>query len=151
MNKGLTLIETVLYIALLAVLIVVVMPLFFEWHSLEAKQNTQNTATRDYLFLDGKMRFFMQKSTRLITPRRGEYSDVLSFDTENEGIMTIRKTDQLILDYEEGDDKPLFSTSTLISRVSFYRPDSPGPERLLFSTVINNFDFGTSSYAFRDE
>lgn len=153
MNRGLTLIETLLYIALLSVLTVTALPLLADLNSWQSEQNVYGDATRDFLFLEVKVRFFAQMATRVIRPEIGEYSDVFSFDTENLGIITLKLENGLILDYEEGgvESVPLFATSTLIESLTFYRPSTVNFETIVFSAVINGFNFGTTTYLFRNE
>lgn len=153
MNKGLTLIETLLYMALLSVLTVTALPLLADLNSWQSEQNVYGNATRDFLFLEAKLRFLTQRATRVIRPERGEYSDSFSFDTENIGIITLKLENGLILDYEEEgvESAPLIATSTLVEGVTFYRPPTATFETITFSAVINGLNFGSTTYFFRNE
>ena len=153
MNRGLTLIETLLYIALLSVLTVTALPLLVDLNSWQSEQNVYGDATRDFLFLEAKVRFLTQRATRIIRPGAGEYSNTLSFDTENVGIITLKSENGLILDYEEEgvESVPLFATSTLVESMAFYRPSTANFEMIMFSAVIRGFNFGTTTYLFRNE
>lgn len=153
MNKGLTLVETLLYMALLSVLTVTALPLLADLNSWQSEQNVYDNATRDFLFLEAKLRFLTQRATRVIRPERGEYSNIFSFDTENMGIITLKLGNGLILDYEEGgvESVLLFATSTSVEDLTFYRPPTENFETITFGVVINGLNFGSTTYFFRNE
>lgn len=154
MNKGLTLIETLLYLALLSVLMIAGLPILADLSVWQSEKGILDKTAEDFLFLDAKLRFLAGRATEVISPRAGEYSDVFSFDTENEGVIDLKLEPEngLVLFYEdENESMPLFSAQTVVERLVFFRPEGGGFERIQFSAVLNGVDFGTTSYFHRDE
>lgn len=150
-KRGLTLIETVLYIALLSILIMTALPVLANLSIYSSDQKLQNNTARDFLFLTSKVRLFSKISIGIVTPAPGEYSRVFSFDTENEGRLTLRLDDVPVVFYEdENEIRKLFATTTHVDSLTFYRP-TDNLEKLLLGVVINGIDFGTSTYIYRNE
>ncbi len=152
-NDGFTLLEVVLYMALVAVLIGSALPFFTSLQRAQSKQEQAARVAEEYLFLDARIRDFVKNATAVVEPRPGEYGDRLIFDTENRGRFTLesRVHELVLVSEEENTITKLSATGTRIAELGFYQPQSMGPQRLLANVVINDQMFGTSTIIFRNE
>jgi type II secretory pathway pseudopilin PulG len=161
--RGITLIETVLYIALLATLLALVLPLFLDLRSWQSKQERFADTATEYLFIQAKIKNLIQENgVRIISPAIGGHGSHLVLDSENEGRITFdfceadeSNRQKLCMDFQRrrnlpGNPYSLLSSSSVIDRINFYHSRSEaagveGIETLQFSLSINGFDFGTTT------
>lgn len=162
-SRGITLIETVLYIALLATLLALVLPLFLDLRSWQSKQERFADTTTEYLFFQTKIKNLLQENgVRIISPAVGEYNSRLVLDSENGGRITFDFCEEgefdrqkLCMDFQRrrnlpGNPYSLLSSSSVIDRINFYHSRAEaggidGIETMQFSLSINGFDFGTTT------
>lgn len=116
-TAGITLVETVLYLALLSVICVVSMPLLIDQNIWQSKQNSFSDTTRDYLFIAGKVQNLVREN------RMDELDD---FDPA------------LFLGTS--------TRVSRVSNVLFSQQNRGGFEVLDFSISINEQNFGTTTF-----
>lgn len=136
-TKGITLIETVLYLSLFSLLMTLIMPFFIEHDAWQTKQAYLSDALRDRLFLDDTLKHLLRGPVRVISPPQNETSSELIFENDN-GRLTFEPAS-------------FFPTSTVLTNVNFYRKPNNGFETMEFGLTISGFDFGTTTYLIFEE
>ena len=152
MNKGLTLIETVLYIALLSFLIVTAIPMLIDLNTWRSKQTAFENAISEFVFLEGQIRNLIKEADSVDVPHVGESSGELRVETSDHGTVSFLGVNRMVL-MKIGNDEPLpmHASSTLINQINFSRSATSGIDQMLFSITINNLNFGTTSYLIQYE
>ncbi len=161
--RGITLIETVLYIALLTALLTLTLPLFLDVRAWQSKQERVADTTAEYLFMQAKIKNLVQeRGARIISPEIGEYAPRLVVDSENDGtvIFELSEADEFgrkkaFMDFLErrnmlGNPYSLTSTSSVVDQITFYHSrfennGVDGIETVQFSISINGINFGTTT------
>ncbi len=153
MNRGITLIETVLYLALLSILLATALPLLIDLNQWQSKQEITANSFRDYLFVETKIRSLLMNASDIVIPAMDETSETLVVDIdegENEQRVIIRQNstgNSIIFEVEGESIEFLVSTSTRVSDMYFSRT----PGKISFALSINNSSFGTSTYIYDSE
>ncbi len=152
MNKGLTLIEVILYIALFSIFIVVAIPVLINLQTWQSKQKTIADATQEFLFLEGKIQHILSEADSIQEPRPGQFTENLSVTahggeryqiSNHHGLISIQKNNEEL--------EPLHLDSVLTSSLLFYRSNLPGVNVLTFTAVINGLNFATTTYPIHHE
>lgn len=161
--RGITLIETVLYISLLTVLLALTLPLFLDVRAWQSKQEGVADTIGEYLFIQAKIKNLVQeRGARIVSPEIGEYAPRLVIDLENDGRVTfeLSETDELdrkklFMDFLErrnmlSNPYSLTSTSSAVDQIAFYHSrfennGVDGIETVQFSISINGINFGTTT------
>lgn len=151
-----TLIEVLMYIGLFALMMSSVFPLFSNINLWESDAKKLNNATNEYVFLREKIRSLTKLSNQVLIPLQGATSTNFRFDTENIGIENLEQAaaNQPVLTNEEaGEQTALTSTDTPIDALQFFQSQNQygAFQRLSFETNVNGYDFGTTTFIFRDE
>jgi len=148
-TRGLTLIETVLYMALLSILFSVALPLLMNLNTWQSKQKNFADSVRDYVFIEAKIRGLLKDSS-VVTPPLGQVGSVLRVRAGNghEATVWLNENGTGVLELEEWGQESLrlFATRTKVESLKFFRTESNGVESLLFGIIINGINFGTSTY-----
>lgn len=155
-NRGLTLIETILYITLFSGIMLLAMPLLANIFTGQFSSAKLSDAIDTAMFVQEKIRYYTKLSNEVTAPISGHTAQDFSFDTENLGdehVFANYTNDLRILNDEAGLELPLTGSSTKIQNLDFYQPSRLSNEfqRLEFSADVNGYNFGTATYFFRDE
>lgn len=149
MDKGLTLIETLLYIALLSFLLVALMPLLINLNYWRSGEKEMQNAMNDYLFIESTIRNILHTSELVEEPDNDELDNRLVVKLRNgEGVKIYLDSGRIWLKNSEG-VFPLHPTSTKVSSFSFLKQNRMNIDQLLFHIQINDADFSTTTYAIK--
>lgn len=91
MNKGITLIETVIYLALFSFLITTMLPCFFDTNIWRARLEKNAAIVSDHLFIEGVLADLVRNSDEVKREDLGGNFDFINFglnDTGNFNILT---------------------------------------------------------------
>lgn len=150
-KKGITLIETLLYISLLSVFVTTAIPFFIGLNEWQASQATTADAIREFLFIRNRVRFLLSTSEAVISPRQGEFSDTLELRLSGgERIMLENFSRRLFVVKNSDDPVALHASSTAITDLTFYRSNTE-PASFAMKFSVNGIDFGTTTYSIKNE
>jgi len=135
MNKGVTLIETVIYFTLFSGLMSLVLPILIELDRFQIKQQHTAESINVYMYVDEHVRGLVRTASEIVEPESGEISNRL----------VVRNSEGQEIYFEPQDE---FSTSTKMSELRFSRSFTFGFETIEFATEINGINFGTTTYVF---
>ena len=151
MKKGLTLIETILYLGLLSFLLSAAMPLLLNLYFEQSTQTTFAEATQEYVFTEAKVRNLINTAGAVTSPRAGEFSDTLRVNDANQNTTTIFLNGKTLFMDKNNETLVLNSTSTPVTNLSFYQSEGTGIKTISFGIEISSFNFGTTSYVIKNE
>ncbi len=153
-RAGLTLIETLTYIALLSFLLVAALPLLIHLNVSHAKQEMVAFSQSEAVFIDQKIRRLLRVST-VLSPEPGYFSSELILENTDESEFRLMVQNLVLYLENEGSDGQetvlWTSPTTKISNLIFYRSNATnsdneiGANMLSFDFSVNGQTFGTTS------
>jgi type II secretory pathway pseudopilin PulG len=135
MSRGVTLIETVLYLTLFSIIMALILPVLIELDRFQVRQQFIADAVNTHLYFDDRIRGLFRLASEIVEPVLGEGGERLVVrDSLGQNI------------YFEPQN--IFATSTKVVNQNFLRSEAFGFEKVEFGVVINGVDFGTTTYVF---
>jgi len=152
MNKGITLIETILYLTLLSAFVVIAIPALINLQAWRTAQINSANVIEEFVFVNKKIKNILNEAESIQIPRPGDFSDVLTVALPGGDTVTVMSVDHVVV-VRENDETPtaLYSGEVVQMDFTFFRPISSNLPLLMSNGVINGFNFGTSTHAFKNE
>jgi type II secretory pathway component PulJ len=142
MRRGFTLLETILYIALLSIILVAMITSAYALMRASAHSEDSTWASTEGLFVMNKIEWILSATSsaaRIISPAPGAHSNSLSLITPNADRVTITRNGNGI-DIQTGNTiSPLTSSRVRVSSLSFYNSGAT----IEASTTIDGETFTT--------
>lgn len=145
MKNGLTLVEVVLYLALLSLFFLLSIPVIIDFNDWDSGIRSGNKLTADIVQIRAVIEDLIEKSEIIYEPSGMNYSPSFVSVTQEGDRVKIFTEGQVL--YQVGDDMPIpmNSTSTKI-RLGFRRILDHDPNLLEVGITGNGINFGTTSY-----
>lgn len=89
MNKGITLIETVTYLALFSFLMTAMLPWFFDTNLWRSRVEKNAVAVSDHLYVEGVLADLARNSLEVKEEDLGTNFDFVNFDLNDEGNLNV--------------------------------------------------------------
>jgi len=145
-NQGITLIEVLLYTALITVFITLALPLLVDIHIWQGKQNKQSKVLNEYLFVHVYFSNLIKYSREIAVPSVGQFSDTLALTSpNNEQVrLGLNKNGAIYVEIEGGEQINL-TTDNIANDINFARSQVGVLEKIEFSITFGDLHLGTSS------
>lgn len=146
-DSGFSLVETLIYLAILSMIMSVLVPTFYTLESLRDRIVKTSEALNDRIFIESQIRQLLKTQTEIIEPRRDTSADELILDVaagnSNEDLFTFRLENQKLT----LNATPLHGDGYLVKSFNARRlsTDEFGNEFGIFEIIQYEYDFGTSS------
>lgn len=144
-NKGFTLLETLLYIGLLAILIGGILVSVYPIFTNTGRSSLQVTTDTEAGFLVRKLAWALSSIDAITEPNLGDTGAVLTIDTISEGILSFSESGgNVMLSKSGGGNEPLLSSRVEIENLLFTYEDgaSGAPDAILIEFDINGDHVG---------
>lgn len=141
---GITLIEVLLYTALITIFITLALPLIIDLQMWRGEQSKRYQAMNDYLFIRAYVTNLIENADQIVAPSANESSNNLTISTDDKNI--VFGTDENGVYAEIDDEEKIYITKKSgVHSIYFERMSVGTLEKIEFFVILNDLYFGKTS------